>query len=108
MECATGAVFNSALLSYYRDGEDSIGWHSDDEAALGAQPCIASLSLGATRRFQLRPRPGGATLSIELSAGSLLLMRGDSQRRWRHRLPPTMGAEARINVSFRHFVGSPP
>ncbi len=98
--------FNSALLSYYRDGRDTIGWHSDDEASLGAQPRIASLSLGASRTFQLRERRGGTTLRIELAAGALLLMRGESQRRWRHRLPPSRTAGARINISFRHFVGT--
>ncbi len=103
-----GTAFNSALISYYRNGGEYIGWHSDNEASMGAQPCIASLSLGATRRFQLRPRQGGKTLSIELPAGSLLLMRGHSQRHWQHRLPPSSVARGRINISFRHFEPTSP
>ncbi len=104
----TGADFNSVLANLYRDGRDSMGWHSDDEPELGPRPLIASLSLGATRRFVLRRRDDPARkLALELPHGSLLLMRGDTQAGWRHALPRTARvAGARINLTFRR-VRSP-
>jgi hypothetical protein len=91
------------LCNLYRDGRDSMGWHSDDEAELGAQPCIASLSLGATRRFRLRHRHDpGLRLELELAPGSLLLMAGTTQRNYRHDLPKSARiTEPRINLTFR-------
>ena len=98
-----GFDFNSVLANLYRDGRDSMGWHSDDEPELGARPVIASLSLGATRRFLLNPRSGsGSGLALELPSGSLLLMRGDTQQRYRHALPRTAKPVGpRINLTFR-------
>lgn len=102
LERATDARFNSVLANLYRDGRDSMGWHSDDEPELGAQPVIASLSLGASRRFALKARHGDERFALELPHGSLLLMRGDTQRHWRHALPrSTSVTEARINLTFR-------
>ena len=77
------------LANLYRDGNDAMGWHSDDEPELGPAPVIASLSLGAPRRFRLRARDGsgGATLDLELPHGSLLRMAGATQRNYRHALP---------------------
>jgi alkylated DNA repair dioxygenase AlkB len=101
---ATATPFNSVLLNYYRDGRDSMGWHSDDELELGAAPAIASLSLGATRRFRLRPRGGlgHAPLSLDLPSGSLLLMRGPTQQHWQHALPKTARPVGpRLNLTFR-------
>jgi alkylated DNA repair dioxygenase AlkB len=100
---AAGQPFNSVLANLYRDGRDYMGWHSDDERALGPRPVIASLSLGATRRFRLRRRDDPAcALDLELVAGSLLLMRGDTQRTTRHALPRTAKAVGeRINLTFR-------
>jgi len=99
-----GVAFNSVLCNLYRDGRDAMGWHSDAERELGAQPTIASLSFGATRRFRLRPRGGGATHDIALEAGSLLLMAGVTQQNWRHALPRTAKpVGARINLTFRHI-----
>lgn len=102
---ACGASFNSVLANLYRDGRDSMGWHSDDEPELGAQPVIASLSLGAVRRFRLKPRRGGAaanTHAIELGHGSLLRMAGDTQRLYVHDLPKTSARVGpRINLTFR-------
>jgi alkylated DNA repair dioxygenase AlkB len=101
--------FNSVLANLYRDGNDSMGWHSDDEPELGAQPVIASLSLGSTRAFRLRrklprgvrPAPGD-TLSLPLSHGSLLRMAGDTQRLYRHEVPKVRGLTTeRINLTFR-------
>ena len=106
VEAATGARFNSVLLNLYRSGQDSMGWHADDEPELGAAPVIASLSLGATRRFRLRPRDPARTphapVSLDLPAGSLLVMRGPTQRHWLHALPKTARSLApRLNLTFR-------
>lgn len=100
---ACGARFNSVLANRYRDGRDSMGWHSDDEPELGAEPLIASVSLGGVRRFRLRARGGGAGLSLDLAHGSLLLMAGATQRLYRHDLPKTRAAVTpRINLTFRY------
>jgi len=98
-----GIDFNSVLANLYRDGRDSMGWHSDDESELGPRPVIASLSLGATRRFMLKPRRDpGDKLALDLPSGSLLLMRGDTQRHYRHALPRTARQVGpRINLTFR-------
>jgi alkylated DNA repair dioxygenase AlkB len=98
-----GIDFNSVLANLYRDGRDSMGWHSDDEPELGPRPVIASLSLGATRRFVLKPRRDpGDKLALDLPSGSLLLMRGDTQRHYRHALPrTTREVGPRINLTFR-------
>ena len=98
-----GIDFNSVLANLYRDGRDAMGWHSDDEPELGAQPVIASLSLGATRRFVLKSRHAPAQrLALELPHGSLLVMRGDTQRRYRHALPRTARPVGpRVNLTFR-------
>ena len=104
VETATGARFNSVLLNQYRDGRDSMGWHADDEPELGPAPAIASLSLGAARRFRLRPRAGLAhpPLSLDLPGGSLLLMRGPTQQHWQHALPKTARLVGpRLNLTFR-------
>lgn len=101
-----GVDFNSMLANLYRDGADYMGWHSDNEAALGPQPVIASLSLGAARRFVLKHRDmPGDKIGFELPHGSLLLMRGDTQRNYRHALPRTAKpGGARINLTFRRVL----
>jgi alkylated DNA repair dioxygenase AlkB len=105
LEAAAGAPFNSVLLNYYRSGQDAMGWHSDDEPELGPQPVIASVSLGAVRRFLLRAKAGGPSSAIELEHGSLLLMQGDTQENYRHSLPRTARpVQARINLTFRRIV----
>ena len=109
LEAATGARFNSVLLNLYRDGRDSMGWHADDEPELGPAPAIASLSLGATRRFRLRPRAGlpHAPFGLDLPGGSLLLMRGLTQRHWQHALPKTARPVGpRLNLTFRWVAGA--
>ena len=105
LEASCGASFNSVLANRYRDGSDGMGWHSDDEPELGLQPVIASLSLGATRRFLLKARAqDGQRLALDLPAGSLLLMRGDTQRNYRHALPRTARPVGeRINLTFRNI-----
>lgn len=100
--------FNSVLVNLYRDGRDSMGWHSDDEPELGAQPVIASLSLGATRRFVLKHRSDPAQkVALDLPHGSLLLMRGATQANYRHALPRTAKPVGpRINLTFRQIQSS--
>jgi alkylated DNA repair dioxygenase AlkB len=100
---AAGSPLNSVLANLYRDGRDYMGWHSDDERALGPHPVIASLSLGATRRFRLRRRDDARVgLTLDLPPGSLLLMRGATQRTTRHALPRTARPVGeRINLTFR-------
>jgi alkylated DNA repair dioxygenase AlkB len=98
-----GVRFNFVLLNLYRDGNDCMGWHSDDEDELGQHPCIASLSLGAPRRFCLRARDGtNRRAHVWLESGSLLVMWGRSQRDWMHSLPRARSCDApRINLTFR-------
>ncbi|MDQ2972156.1 MAG: alpha-ketoglutarate-dependent dioxygenase AlkB [Rhodanobacteraceae bacterium] len=100
---ACGADFNSVLANLYRDGQDAMGWHSDDEPELDSTPVIASLSLGATRRFRLRDkRDPSNTRVLELGHGDLLRMAGATQRHYKHDLPRTRKAVgARINLTFR-------
>jgi alkylated DNA repair dioxygenase AlkB len=94
--------FNSVLVNYYRNGNDKVGWHRDDEPELGATPTIASLSLGATRRFKFRHLETRQVVPIDLPAGSLVVMSGLSQARWEHEAPRQIGVtEPRINLTFR-------
>lgn len=98
--------FNSVLANLYRDGRDAMGWHRDAEAELGPRPLIASLSLGATRRFALKPVDAPVRkLAFDLPPGSLLVMAGDTQRRYRHALPRTARPVGpRINLTFRRIL----
>ncbi|NUS37799.1 MAG: alpha-ketoglutarate-dependent dioxygenase AlkB [Lysobacter sp.] len=98
--------FDSVLANLYRDGRDAMGWHSDDEPELGAEPVIASISLGATRRFVLKSRRDAALrLALDLPHGSLLVMRGETQRNYRHALPRTARPVGpRINLTFRRIL----
>lgn len=103
VEAVVGQQLNGVLLNYYRDGGDSMGWHSDDEAELGRQPLIASLSLGGPRRFDLR-RVGQSRIghSLWLEHGSLLVMAGATQHHWQHRVAKTRKFCApRLNLTFR-------
>jgi alkylated DNA repair dioxygenase AlkB len=98
-----GASFNSVLLNLYRDGKDSVAWHSDDEPEL--EPVIASVSLGGTRRFQFRHKlRTDLKYELELTHGSLLLMRGPTQQNWQHQIPKTSRrVDPRINLTFRYI-----
>jgi alkylated DNA repair dioxygenase AlkB len=102
---AAGAPFNSVLLNLYRDGADSMGMHSDDEAELGLNPVIASLSLGATRTFVLKHKRDRETLKLELHDGSLLVMAGATQHHWQHGIPKQPSVkQPRLNLTFRFIV----
>ncbi|MCW3150086.1 alpha-ketoglutarate-dependent dioxygenase AlkB [Stutzerimonas stutzeri] len=100
---------NGVLINYYRDGRDAMGWHSDDEPELGREPLVASLSLGATRRFDLR-RKGSSRIehSLELEHGSLLVMSGATQHHWQHQIARTRKVLApRLNLTFRMIHHGP-
>jgi alkylated DNA repair dioxygenase AlkB len=104
VDVAAGACFNSVLLNLYRNGRDSNGWHQDNEPELGQNPVIASLSLGAVRRFQLRHKFNKELPKVELNLppGSLLVMAGPTQHFWQHQIPKTAKPIAeRINLTFR-------
>ena len=102
LESETKHSFNSVLINYYRDGQDSNGWHSDDEPELGKNPIIASISLGGARDFQLRHKTKKhMRQSISLEHGSLLMMKGETQHYWQHHIPKRAKAAPRINLTFR-------
>ena len=104
IELTFSIQLNSVLINLYRDGNDSNGWHADDEPELGRNPIIASLSLGATRRFDLKHNTTKEKLSLELESGSLLIMGGELQHYWKHQIAKTKKVNApRINLTFRHL-----
>ncbi len=103
LQCA----FNSVLANLYRDGSDSMGWHSDDEPELGAEPLIASVSLGAGRRFILKHKKRADLKAAELvpQHGSLIVMQGCTQTHWRHGIPKTRATVGeRLNLTFRQIA----
>lgn len=108
IEEVAGQPFNSVLCNLYRDGQDSMGFHADKEPELGRNPVIASLSLGAPRRFQLRytgKQAGIAGVDLALGGGSLLIMRGSTQHFWRHGIPKQQSPVGpRINLTFRRIL----
>ncbi len=101
-EAESKTAFNSVLLNRYRTGMDSMGWHADKEGELGPEPVIASVSLGTTRTFEFRHTKTRQTHALQLTHGSLLIMRGRTQLDWAHRVPkePESRGE-RINLTFR-------
>jgi alkylated DNA repair dioxygenase AlkB len=103
IEQYSGHHFNAVLANLYRNGQDSMGWHADDEAELGPNPVIASLSLGQARTFRLRHRSDKKLQhSLELEHGSLLLMAGTTQHHWQHALPKRSRLhQPRLNLTFR-------
>lgn len=104
-EEATSNKYNCVLLNFYRDGNDSMGWHSDDEKELGTNPIIASVNLGEARRFDFRNKNKHQLKhSIVLQNGSLLLMKGDIQHNWQHQIAKTKRQIGeRINLTFRQI-----
>ncbi|WKN30149.1 alpha-ketoglutarate-dependent dioxygenase AlkB [Porifericola rhodea] len=97
--------YNSCLLNLYHDGGEGMAWHSDDEKALEKDGSIASVSLGAVRKFAFKHKENKQTVSMLLEHGSLLLMKGSTQTNWLHRLPPTKKVKKpRINLTFRRMA----
>lgn len=102
VEKISGETFNSCLLNFYHDGEDYMGWHSDDEPELDPHASIASVSLGAKRKFSFKHRRSKETVSIFLNNGSILLMKPPTQQHWLHTLRKSkMVSDGRINLTFR-------
>src|SRR5690606_13456043 len=102
VETLAGVKSNSVLLNRYRNGNDSISWHADDEKELGRNPVIASLNVGATRVFQLRHNDTKEKIAQELSNGSLLITRGELQHLWKHQTTKSEQAVCeRLNLTFR-------
>jgi alkylated DNA repair dioxygenase AlkB len=105
VEQLTGESYNSCLLNLYHDGSEGMAWHSDGEQDLKKNGAIASLSLGATRKFSFKHKKDHCKIDIILESGSLLVMTGDTQSNWLHRLPPTKKvSKPRINLTFRTIV----
>ncbi|MDX1540548.1 MAG: alpha-ketoglutarate-dependent dioxygenase AlkB [Geminicoccaceae bacterium] len=103
-----GQPFNSVLLNLYRSGRDSVSWHADNEPGLGRDPVIASVSLGAVRRFQLRHRQTKERVDLDLPDGSCLIMAGATQHHWLHQIPKTARPVGpRINLTFRRMQTTP-
>lgn len=102
IETKAKVAFNSVLLNLYRNGNDSISWHTDAEKELGINPIIASVNFGATRKFQLRHNTNNEKIELNLSHGSLLIMKGELQHYWQHQVPKTKQVvKERINLTFR-------
>ena len=94
--------FNSVLLNRYRDGSDSISWHTDAEKELGTNPVIASVNFGAERKFQLKHKETNERIDILLKHGSLLIMQGELQHFWKHQIPKSKKVnQERVNLTFR-------
>ncbi|MBB5636850.1 alkylated DNA repair dioxygenase AlkB [Pedobacter cryoconitis] len=103
VEAIAGVTFNSVLLNYYRDGNDSVAWHSDNEKALGTHPVIGSVSFGQVRTFEIRNKQDHSDkYSIRLESGALMVMKGNLQTDWEHRVPKSKKPmRARVNLTFR-------
>jgi len=97
--------FNACLANLYRDGNDSNGWHADNEEELGKNPVIASISLGATRTFKLKHLATKDKIDFQMTSGSLLIMGGEMQHYWKHQIPKTKRkVDSRINLTFRKLI----
>ncbi|NQV69164.1 MAG: alpha-ketoglutarate-dependent dioxygenase AlkB [Pseudohongiella sp.] len=107
VEKLSALEFNSVLINYYRNGQDSVAWHADDERELGNEPVIASVSFGAERVFQLKRKKGNqpGKFQLTLRHGSVLIMGSGLQDNWLHQLPKVKGLDApRINLTFRNII----
>ena len=106
VEQKTGEQYNSCLLNLYHNGNEGMGWHSDAEKELKKHGAIASISFGAERKFLFRHKQTKETIEVQLENGSLLLMKGETQTHWLHRLPATKKIfTSRINLTFRTVIG---
>ena len=102
VEKTSKETFNSCLMNLYHNGSEGMAWHSDGEKELKKNAAIASLSLGATRKFSFKNKNSKETVSLMLPTGSLLVMKGETQTHWLHSLPPTKKIKMpRINLTFR-------
>ncbi len=103
IEAEAGVTFTSVLLNRYRDGQDYVGWHADDEKELGKNPVIGSVNFGATRKFQLRRIDDHKEkFEVELKHGTFLVMQGSTQHYWQHQVPKTaLKIGERLNLTFR-------
>ncbi|MFK3916787.1 alpha-ketoglutarate-dependent dioxygenase AlkB family protein [Psychrobacter sp. NPDC078501] len=107
VEIGVTANFNTCLLNYYPSGADGMGYHADDEKELGHQPVIASLSLGATRKFVFKHKKTQDKVELYLESGQLVVMHGDTQTFWKHTITKTKTVDAgRISLTFRHMLTS--
>jgi len=105
IEAKSGETFNSCLLNLYHSGDEGMAWHSDAEKDLKKNAAIASVSFGAERKFAFKHKQTKETISLNLEHGSLLIMKGTTQKHWLHRLPPTKKIHtARVNLTFRTIV----
>ena len=105
LELSSGYKFNSVLVNFYRDGNDKMGWHSDDESELGPNPVVASISLGETRAMFFKNKKSQQTTSIDLLAGSMLVMKAGMQRVFQHQIPARRKVRhGRISLTFRYIV----
>ncbi len=102
LEARYDQTFASVGANLYRDGRDSVAWHGDRVARDLPEAVIAIVSLGAVRRFLLRPRGGGRSIRYDLASGDLLVMGGSCQRTWQHCVPKVAHAEPRMSLTFRH------
>jgi len=104
VESLTKQTYNACLLNLYHNGEEAMGWHSDNEKEIIANSSIASLSIGASRKFSFKHKVTKETISIQLGNGSLLEMKGTIQSHWLHTLPKSKKiTESRINLTFRQM-----
>lgn len=104
ISASSGYTFNVCLANLYRDGNDSNGWHADNEKELGENPIIASVSMGVTRRFDLKHQKTKERISFKLNHGSLLIMGGEMQHYWKHQIPKERKIiDPRINLTFRYI-----
>jgi alkylated DNA repair dioxygenase AlkB len=107
VEKLTGSQYDACLLNYYHNGSEGMGWHSDNEKSISPNSSIASVSLGATRKFQFKHKIQGLKLDLILDSGSVLDMRGETQEFWLHALPKSKKiAGTRINLTFRKMADS--
>ena len=107
-EAHTGATYNACLLNLYHNGAEGMGWHADNEDSIVAGSSIASISLGAERRFDFRHRASSQKVQLMLANGSLLEMKGETQTHWQHALPKSLRIQQpRINLTFRLMKANP-
>ncbi|TNE45485.1 MAG: alpha-ketoglutarate-dependent dioxygenase AlkB [Deltaproteobacteria bacterium] len=104
-EDLTGASFNALILQYYRDGSDGVGWHSDDDPCVAPTTTIVSMSFGETRRFEFRHKENhDERLGLDIHGGDIVVMQGDLQKHYKHRVPKEKGKGGRINLTFRDVI----